>query len=433
MPPLVILAAGRGRRMGAPSKPLVRLLGLTLLERSVLTFREAGIKKFYVIVGYKKEKVKKHVEEIARKYNVDIEAIESKEWEKGNGATLMALDGIVKKFFLTMADHIFEKSIVENFVKKAANEKCYLAVDTDINSVIDIDEATKVKMDGKRIVNIGKDINDYNGVDMGLFFFNDSIFDALKRAMENGKANLTDGVKLLAESGKLYGIEKEHGFWIDTDNPKNLEIAEKMLISSLSKKEDGFISYNINRKISTKISKKLCITNIKPNYITVLSFLLSIFGGLLFIFSEYLYTAIAGILVQISSIIDGCDGEIARLKFMATPFGAWLDTILDRYADAIISIFITYNGWMIYKNIIVWPLGMLAMLSFLMASYSRKEYELRYGKKLDEGTIDNLSKRDIRLFSIFAGAIINHAFEAMVAISILHHVAIITNFVRRGK
>ena len=56
--PAVILAAGEGRRLrGVKPKPLTKLLGLTLLERALLTCKEAGIKKFYVVVGYKKREV----------------------------------------------------------------------------------------------------------------------------------------------------------------------------------------------------------------------------------------------------------------------------------------------------------------------------------------------------------------------------------------
>ena len=67
-----------------------------------------------------------------------------------------------------------------------------------------------------------------------------------------------------------------------------------------------------------------------------------------------------------------------------------------------------------------------------MASYSRKEYELRYNKKL-EGKIDKLSKRDIRIFSIFIGSLFNKAFEFMVVIAMLHHIIVAIDLARRRK
>ena len=46
--------------------------------------------------------------------------------------------------------------------------------------------------------------------------------------------------------------------------------------------------------------------------------------------------AIGGMLAQLASIVDGCDGEIARLKHSQSEFGGWFDAVLDRYADAVL-------------------------------------------------------------------------------------------------
>jgi len=45
---------------------------------------------------------------------------------------------------------------------------------------------------------------------------------------------------------------------------------------------------------------------------------------------------VAGILVQLASIVDGVDGELARARNMASPVGAFLDSLLDRIADAFV-------------------------------------------------------------------------------------------------
>ncbi len=427
--PLVILAAGEGRRMGEV-KPLVKLLGLSLLERTILSFNEAGIRKFYVVVGYRKEEVKKHVEEI-RKRGIDVETIDNDNWKKGNGTSVLAVRGREKKFFVTMVDHFFEKDVIKDFIENVGRRNTLL-VDKEIDRVFNIHEATKVKLKGSKIIDIGKELKEYDAVDTGLFFFNEEIFEAIEEAMEEGNASLAAGVKKLAEKGKIYGHEKKRGYWIDADTKEELRIAEKLILKSIPKKEDGIISFNLNRKASLKISKWLCNFNISPNLITILSFLTAIAGSTLFYFGKYVYTALAGIIIQFASIIDGCDGEIARLKFLSSSYGAWLDTILDRYADAIMAVFVTYNGWLIYRSIIIWFLGFFSLLAFIMASYSRKEYELRYNKKL-ESKIDNLSKRDIRIFSIFIGSLFNKAFEFMVAIAMLHHIVIAIDLARRRK
>lgn len=56
----LIIAAGRGSRLSnkGDSKPLVPLLGLTLIERTILTAKKSGITDFYIVTGFAGEKVR---------------------------------------------------------------------------------------------------------------------------------------------------------------------------------------------------------------------------------------------------------------------------------------------------------------------------------------------------------------------------------------
>lgn len=429
--PAVILAAGAGRRMKADMpKPLVKLLGLTMLERTIMGCREAGIEKFYVVVGYEKEKVIKHVEEIRKKHGVDVEVIENKNWKKGNGTSVLAaLQHLSTPFFVLMCDHIFDVEIIKNFVKDVAKEKhCVLGIDKKIERVHDIDEATKVKLRGKFIEDIGKELKNFDAVDTGIFFFHPYAKEAMKKAVEEGDASLIQGVKNLAREKKIKGIEVKGEYWIDADTQENLRVAENLLLKSLIKPQDGVISKYINRKISLLISKRLCNTPITPNAISFISFLLSIIAAFLFLMTDYIYLALAGIITQASSVIDGCDGEIARLKFQSSPFGAWLDTVLDRYADVAIAGTISYTYSSIYGNAVAWIIGVLAISGFILSSYSRKEYVIRYGKELPTSKIEYFGRRDFRLFIIFIGAILAYPLEALAVTATLHHIVIIALF-----
>jgi len=431
--PAVILAAGKGSRMGADiPKPLIKLLGLTLLERTLLTCREAGISEFYVVVGYKKREVVKHIKELMKKYEMSIKVIENPEWKKGNGTSVLAVLKYLKSpFFLLMCDHVFDPEIVKRFVETAKfSDTCLLAVDKKIDRVVDLEEATKVKMEDGIIVSIGKELEDFDAVDMGLFFCQPCIFDAIEKSVGKGDASLIGGIKILAEEKKIKGIEAEGKFWIDADTKRTLKVAEKLILSSLIKDEDGYISRYINRKISTRISRVICNFNISPNAITIVSFLLSIMAALLFIHTQYIYILLGGIITQVASIIDGCDGEIARLKFQSSPFGAWLDTVLDRYADVILTASITYACWLIYENVITWVIGIAAITGFILTSYTRKEYVLRYNKSWSDDIMSKLSRRDLRLFGIFVGAVLFHPLEAIAILAIISHVCIIWSFIK---
>ena len=83
--------------------------------------------------------------------------------------------------------------------------------------------------------------------------------------------------------------------------------------------------------------------------------------------------------MQLSSVVDGCDGELARLRHLATARGGWLDTMLDRYADAAVVVGITVGYAAGHPGVLPWLGGMAAITGFLLASYATKEYALSHG------------------------------------------------------
>ncbi|RKZ22552.1 hypothetical protein DRQ16_02265 [bacterium] len=435
-PPAVILAAGMGSRLrkrnGGVPKPLTRYLGLTLLERAIKTCMRAGIREFYVVVGYKKEMVKKHVGELKKKYGVPIEVIENPEWEKGNGTSVLAALRYLKKpFILLMCDHVFDPEIVKTFVERAMESgTSLLAVDPRKDWVFDLDDATKVKLRGDNIVDIGKELENFNGIDMGLFYCLPDFTIALEEAAEEGEYSLSAGVRFLAGKKRIKAVKMDGRMWFDLDTPESIDHARKVVLESISTKgEDGYISRFLNRKISTRISGWLVNTGITPNTISVISFVIALAGAFLFGVKGYLWTLFAGILIQLASIVDGCDGEIARLKMQASRFGAWFDTLLDRYADMAIALGVTYGYWLVKPHVLAWVGCAVAVTGFILASYTRKEYALRYGVPIPSGPFDKLTKRDLRLFGIFLGAIFNRPFLAMVILGGISHIYILSRLV----
>jgi len=119
------------------------------------------------------------------------------------------------------------------------------------------------------------------------------------------------------------------GFAVRVTDHSAAALAERSLIASLHKAADGVISRNLNRKISTAITRRLAPFRIRPNHVTVVVFLVGILSGPFALLGTYLGFAAGGFCYWFSAVLDGCDGELSRLKFMATPLGAWLDTVID--------------------------------------------------------------------------------------------------------
>jgi len=205
------------------------------------------------------------------------------------------------------------------------------------------------------------------------------------------------------------------------DDNSALKNAKSLLFEKLKKNTDGPVSRILNRPISIKMSELLLKTKITPNQISLINFIVALFGALFFYIGDYFSLVIGGILIHLSSIIDGCDGEVARLKLVETKYGGWFDAVLDRYADAIIIFGMIHGHWILHNDIIIWTIGFMALMGSFLNSYTADKYDTIFRKRIKE--INGMRMgRDVRLFLIFIGALSN---QILITLAIL---AIISNF-----
>ena len=155
----------------------------------------------------------------------------------------------------------------------------------------------------------------------------------------------------------------------------------------------------------------------QPDFL--LFFVLSMVGALFFFFGGYTNLLIGGILAQISSIIDGCDGEIARLKFQTSEFGGWYDAVLDRYADAFLLFGLTYYTYILGENLIYIFIGFLAIIGAFVNSYTADKYDGLMKKNLTRGKHYFRIGRDVRIGIIFIGTLINQPALVLFIIALL--------------
>ncbi len=188
---------------------------------------------------------------------------------------------------------------------------------------------------------------------------------------------------------------------------------------------DGYVSRYINRRISDPIAKLLARTRITPNQVSWATFGLAVLSFLSFIYN---WNIAAGLLAQLSSIIDGVDGSLARLKGMSSAFGGFLDSILDRYADILIMLGLTI--WSAFNEVYpyIWLVGFLSISGTIGVSYSRARVSAELQHHFDRGFL-SMASRDIRLFIVMIGAIISQGYFCLIVITVLTHVMIISRLV----
>ena len=101
--------------------------------------------------------------------------------------------------------------------------------------------------------------------------------------------------------------------------------AENLLLQGLVKKEDGVLTRLISRKISLAVTRRIAATRITPNAMTLLTASLGLAAAWSFASPALGRQIAGGLLFLLHSILDGCDGELARLKFQESRRGGTLD------------------------------------------------------------------------------------------------------------
>jgi choline kinase len=229
----LILAAGNGSRIaslsGSAPKPLVPLFGAPLLEHIVLSSHAAGIEKFVIVVGYRADAIRNWLVERPLD-DISVTVIENPDYHKANGVSALAAREVLKNpFLLLMADHIFEPKTATALLRQSiAEDEVILGVDYNIDRIFDLEDATKVKVQGNKIVAIGKDLVDYDALDTGMFLCGPALFKRLESAKKDGNCSLSDGMRQLAQERKPKAFDVGEGHWQDVDTPAAFAYTESI-------------------------------------------------------------------------------------------------------------------------------------------------------------------------------------------------------------
>ena len=132
-------------------------------------------------------------------------------------------------------------------------------------------------------------------------------------------------------------------------------------------------------------------------------------------------------MIQLLSIVDGCDGEVARLKFMKSQWGTWLDPILDRYVDTAVIAGLSYGYWIVTNNIYILPLAIFMTFVMMMDDYMGNKFKSEIGRKLSFGGLK--FKRDSRLLVLALGAVTNQIILSFLVFTVLSQYKVLVKLV----
>ena len=200
-------------------------------------------------------------------------------------------------------------------------------------------------------------------------------------------------------------------------------------------KGDGLVSKHINRHFSHQLTKFILHfwPDCNPNLISIISALTGIIGSILFFMN---FPLMGGVLVQISSIIDGSDGEVARANGRTSFFGGFFDSVMDRYVDVFIFVGLTFYSLRVLLITQAFLLGIITITGAYSISYTAAKVDL----KNDINFSRTIQGRDTRLFIVFLAGICAIFSDwaipiCLILISILTHGSVILriNQIRKRK
>ena len=309
-----------------------KLLGLTLLERSVLSLHRAGVSDIRIAVAdpaVKAEQILSRSRALKRK-SIDVSLITKKPARLPAGNYILLSDNIVFDW----------KGAME---LASAAKKASAFTDLAGSKVVEIVPQT-------------------------------AALKSIKELFE-GKTEKPGRTK-----GKVFPG------WgcVRVSDRASYRQARRELLVSMRKPTDGFVSRNFNRYVSLFLSRFFLVLRLTPNSISFGNLALGVFGAVLIATTasagEYWKILTAGLIFQLTSIIDGCDGEVAKLSFSDSDKGAWIDTVCDQLGYFTFFIGLPIGLYNATGNPLYLILGgmtfvFIGLLFFMMTRYVKRRGE----------------------------------------------------------
>jgi 1L-myo-inositol 1-phosphate cytidylyltransferase / CDP-L-myo-inositol myo-inositolphosphotransferase len=183
----------------------------------------------------------------------------------------------------------------------------------------------------------------------------------------------------------------------------NRAAVERRLFNGLESASDGWVDRYLNRKLSPWFSRWFVRMPLTPNQVTLIAWAIGLLAALCFARGSWVSGVLGALLLQWSSVIDCCDGEVARLKFLESTSGYYLDITCDNIVHVAVFVGITWSGYQELGQTHVLLLGGLAafgtLMGFITVLATRHGRARQASAALDR-LIDALANRDFSLILV---------------------------------
>jgi phosphatidylglycerophosphate synthase len=183
----------------------------------------------------------------------------------------------------------------------------------------------------------------------------------------------------------------------------NRAAVERGLFRGLESSSDGWVDHYLNRKLSPWFSRWFLRLALAPNQVTLIALAIGLLAALSFAHGSWLSGVVGALLLQWSAIIDCCDGEVARLKFLESTSGYYLDITCDNLVHVAVFAGVAWSSYQEVGQVYVLLLGGLAAFGTIMAFVvvlATCHRRAGYASVALDRLIDALANRDFSLILV---------------------------------
>lgn len=376
---LCVLWAGR-----PPAAERTPLFGLTPVERTAMAFARAGVRRF-VLAG--------HPQAVAELHRT-LGAGPCRRLRVRSAAALAPACAGEGAVLLARADCHYDRQLIGRFVEETAGgAEAVVAVDFRPESAPragDLPQAAVWSREPRaRLQRVGRRLVGGDGVLVGLALATPAFLRALDRSAAppadddepNGPAGAPDPERawlrglsaLLAREPIASWAVAER--WQAVQRPEDVPRARREVLAGAVRVTDGIIARYLNRPISLRITERLISRPVKPWQVSLASFATTLAAGLSFAVG---HATTGGLLAQTASVLDGVDGELARVRYQDSPFGGLYDALLDRVGEAAVIGGMTAYAWAMGAGALAVALGFAALAGNSLSMLVKEKYGTQF-------------------------------------------------------
>jgi len=320
-------------RVPGSAGPLTQVVGIGLFQRAVLTLQRAGIRQLIVLAGPEEDQLKQALGRGPR-VTIPVRWMPIREFPLDDPRTWEAMAAEVPGFCLVASVRgMFSRALIESLRREVQEGQAILVAQPVVQRAAG-DRRVSVKVQAERLLALGSSrAEDATLVVADLLVLPAGLMAAAQDTQTPpGAMPIRRWIERAAIDGRVRVLRTDghpSQWYQDVRTQAEVPAAEWKLFSSLKGEFEGFVDRYFNRKVSRWFTRIFLALGASPNAITMVATALGLLAAVGFGVGTYEAAIVAALLFQFAAVIDCCDGEVARLTFTESAFGAWLDIAMD--------------------------------------------------------------------------------------------------------